>query len=73
MNATAEHRQIAQRPLAGLLVRLGDERQQAWSAFIAGAGLEGFVPSSYPDAIDLVTAFIDRLLGGSVRSGHLTP
>ena len=54
MNATAEHRQIALRPLAGLLGRLGDERQQAWSTFIAGAGHEEFVPSSYPDAIDLV-------------------
>ncbi len=73
MNATAEHRQIALRPLAGLLGRLGGERQQAWSTFIAGAGLEEFVPSSYLDAIDLVTAFIDPLLGGSVRSGHWDP
>jgi hypothetical protein len=73
MNATAEHRQIALRPLAPLLGALGDERQQAWSTFVAGAGLEEFVPSSYPEAIAMVAAFIDPLLGGSVRSGHWDP
>ncbi len=73
VNATADHRQIALRPLAALLAGLGDERQQAWSTFIAGAGLEGLVPSGFPDAINLVAAFIDPLLGGSVESGHWDP
>jgi hypothetical protein len=73
MNATAEHRQVALRPLAALLDGLGDERQQAWSTFIASAGLEGLVPSSYPDAISLAAAFIDPLLDGSVESGHWDP
>lgn len=73
MNATAEHQRVALRPLAALLGGLGDERQQAWSTFIASAGLEEFVPSSYPDAINLVAAFIDPLLGGSVESGHWDP
>jgi len=70
VNATAEHRQVALSPLAALLGGLGDERQQAWSTFIAGASLEELVPSSYPDAINLVAAFVDPLLGGSVESGH---
>ena len=73
MNATAEHQRVALRPLAALLGGLGDERQQAWSTFIASAGLEEFVPSSSPDAINLVAAFIDPLLGGSVESGHWDP
>jgi hypothetical protein len=73
VNATASHRQVALRPLAALLGGLGDERQQAWSTFIAGAGLEELVPSSYTDAISLVAAFIDPLLGGSVESGHWDP
>jgi predicted nucleotidyltransferase component of viral defense system len=73
VNATAEHRQVALRPLAALLGGLGDERQQAWLTFIASAGLEELVPSSYPDAINLVAAFIDPLLGGSVESGHWDP
>jgi predicted nucleotidyltransferase component of viral defense system len=73
VNATAEHRQDALRPLAALLGGLGDERQEAWSTFIAGAGLGGLVPSGYPDAINLVAAFIDPLLGGSVKSGHWDP
>jgi predicted nucleotidyltransferase component of viral defense system len=73
VNATAEHRQVALRPLAELLGRLGNERQQAWSTFIASAGLEGLVPSSYPDAINLVAAFIDPLLTGSVESGQWNP
>ena len=66
MNATAEHRQAVLRPLAALLGGLGNERQRAWSTFIASAGLEGLVPSSYPDAINLVAMFIDPLLDGSV-------
>lgn len=73
VNATAEHRQVALRPLAAILGGLGDERQQAWSTFIAGAGLEQLVPSTYPDAINLVAAFIDPLLRGSFESGHWDP
>jgi hypothetical protein len=73
VNATADHRQVALRPLAVLLSGLGDERQRAWSTFIASAGLEGLVPSSYPDAIGLVAAFIDPLLGGSIGSGRWDP
>ena len=67
MNATAEHRPAVLRPLAALLGGIGGERQQAWSTFIASAGLEGMVPGSYPDAINLVATFIDPLLDGSVR------
>jgi len=48
MNATAEYREAVLRPLAALLGSLGTERQQAWSTFIASAGLEGIVPSSNP-------------------------
>jgi predicted nucleotidyltransferase component of viral defense system len=73
VNATAEHRQVVLRPLAALLGGLGGERQQAWLTFITGAGLEELVPSSYPDAINLVAAFIDPLLSGSVESGHWNP
>jgi len=73
VNATAEHRQVALRPLAALLDGLGIERQRAWSTFVAGAGLEGLVPNSYPDAIDLVAAFIDPLLGASIQAGHWDP
>jgi hypothetical protein len=73
MKATAEHRRALLRPLAALLGGLGNERQQAWSTFIASAGLEGLVPSSYPDAINLVATFIDPLLGGSVQSGQWDP
>jgi predicted nucleotidyltransferase component of viral defense system len=73
MSGTAEHRQVALRPLAAILGGLGDERQQAWSTFIAGAGLEALVPSSYADAINLVAAFIDPLLRGSIGSGHWDP
>jgi predicted nucleotidyltransferase component of viral defense system len=73
VNATAEHRQVALRPLAALLGALGDERQQAWFTFITAAGLEELVPSSYPDAINLVAAFIDPLFVGSVESGHWDP
>jgi predicted nucleotidyltransferase component of viral defense system len=73
VNATAEHRQVPLRPLAALLGGLGDERQQAWSTFITGAGLEGLVPSGYADAINMVAAFIDPLLRGSVESGKWDP
>ena len=73
VKATADHRQVALRPLAALLGGLGDERQRAWSTFITSAGLEDLVPSSYSDAISLVAAFIDPLLGGSVESGHWDP
>ena len=72
MSGTAEHRQVALRPLAAILGGLGDERQQAWSTFIASAGLEGIVPSSYSDAIKLVATFIDPLLDGSL-SGQWDP
>jgi predicted nucleotidyltransferase component of viral defense system len=72
-DATAEHRQVVLRPLAEILEGLGDERQAAWSTFIAGAGLEELVPSSYSDAINLVVAFIDPLLGGSIESGIWDP
>jgi predicted nucleotidyltransferase component of viral defense system len=73
MKATADHRQVVLRPLAEFLGGLGDERQQAWSTFITSAGLEGLVPSRYPDAINLVAAFVDPLLTGSVESGHWNP
>ncbi len=73
MNATAEHREAVLRPLAALLGSLGTQRQQAWSTFIASAGLEGLVPSSYSDAINVVAMFIDPLLDGSVRSGQWDP
>ncbi|MGO8823748.1 MAG: hypothetical protein ACLQU9_00725 [Acidimicrobiales bacterium] len=73
VNATAEHRQAALRPLAALLDGLGNERQQAWSTFVAGASLEDLVPSSYPDAINLVATFIDPLLDGSVQFGQWDP
>jgi len=73
VNATAEHRQVALRPLAPLLGGLGDERQQAWFTFVTGAGLEELVPSTYLDAINLVAAFFDPLAGGSVESGHWDP
>jgi hypothetical protein len=73
MNATAKHREAVLRPLAALLGSLGTERQQAWSTFIASAGLEGLVPGSYSDAIILVAMFIDPLLDGSVRSGQWDP
>ena len=73
MNATAEHREAVLRPLAALLGGLGTERQQAWSTFIASAGLEGLVPGSYSDAINLVAMFIDPLLDGSVQSGQWDP
>ena len=73
VNATAEHRQVALRPLAPLLGGLGDERQQAWFTFVTGAGLEELVPSTYLDAIYLVAAFFDPLAGGSVESGHWDP
>ena len=73
VNATAEHRQVALRPLAPLLGGLGDERQQAWFTFVTGAGLEELVPSTYVDAINLVAAFFDPLAGGSVESGHWDP
>ncbi len=73
VNATAEHRQVVLRPLAALLEGLGDERQVTWSTFIAGAGLEELVPSSYADAINMVAAFIDPLLGGSVEPRHWDP
>jgi predicted nucleotidyltransferase component of viral defense system len=73
VNATAEHRQVPLRRLAALLGGLGDERQQAWSTFITGAGLEGLVPRSYADAINMVAALIDPLLGGSVESGKWDP
>lgn len=73
VSATAEHRQVALRPLAPLLGGLGDERQQAWLTFVTGAGLEELVPSTYLDAINLVAAFFDPLAGGSVESGHWDP
>lgn len=73
VNATAEHRLVALRPLAALLGGLGDDRQQEWFTFITRAGFEELVPSSYADAINLVTAFIDPVLGGSVESGHWDP
>jgi predicted nucleotidyltransferase component of viral defense system len=73
VNATAEHRQVPLRRLAALLGGLGDERQRAWSTFITGAGLEALVPRSYADAINMVAAFIDPLLGGSVESGKWDP
>lgn len=73
VSATAEHRQVALRPLAPLLGGLGDERQQAWFTFVTGAGLEELVPSTYLDAINLVAAFFDPLAGGSVESGHWDP
>ena len=73
INATAGHRQAVLRPLAALLGGLGNERQQAWSTFMASAGLEGPVPSRFLDAINLVAAFIDPLLGGSVESGQWDP
>jgi predicted nucleotidyltransferase component of viral defense system len=73
VTATAEHRHVALRPLAALLGGLGDERQQAWFTFIAGAGLEELATSSFADVINLVTAFIDPVLGGSVESGHWDP
>jgi len=74
MNATAEHREAVLRPLAALLGSLGTERQQAWSTFIASAGLEAaLVPVSYSDAINLVAMFIDPLLDGSVQSGQWDP
>jgi predicted nucleotidyltransferase component of viral defense system len=73
LRATAEHRQVALRPLATLLGGLGDERQQAWSTFISGSGIEEFVPSSYSDAINLVAAFSDPLVVGSADAGHWDP
>ena len=73
INATAGHRQAVLRPLAALLGGLGNERQHAWSTFIASASLEGLVPSRFLDAINLVAAFIDPLLGGSVESGQRDP
>ena len=73
VNATAEHRQVALRPLAALHGSLGDERQQAWFTFVTGAGLEELVPSRYLDAINLVAAFADPLVGGFVESGHWDP
>ena len=73
VNATAEHRQVALRPLAPLLAGLGDERQQAWFTFVTGAGLQEHVPSTYLDAINLVAAFFDPLAAGSVESGDWDP
>lgn len=73
VTATAEHRQVAPRPLAALLGTLGTERQQSWLTLIVGAGLEGLVPSSYTETVALVAAFADPLLGGSIDSGYWDP
>jgi predicted nucleotidyltransferase component of viral defense system len=71
--ATAEHRQVTLRPLVALFGDLGIERQRNWSTFTANAGLDQLVPHDYSEALVLVAAFTDPLLGGIVTTGSWDP
>jgi hypothetical protein len=70
---TSEHRQSTLQPLAGLLNRLGLERQSQWSAYMARSGLAGLLPASYADAIATVIAFADPVLTGMAASVSWDP
>lgn len=70
ISATAVHRGTALRPLADVLVRLGGERQAAWERFLARAGLNRDLPTSYQEAIRRIAEFADPVLTGSKVSGR---
>jgi hypothetical protein len=73
MSSTSAYRQSTLRPLAGLLDRLGPERQSQWSAYMARSGLAGLLPASYPDAIASVISFADPVLTGAAASANWDP
>lgn len=70
ISATAAYRGTKLRPLAEVLVRLGGERQAAWERFLARAGLNSDLPSSYEEAIRRIAEFADPVLTGSRASGR---
>lgn len=71
--ATAAHRQSEIRPLRSVLVMLADERQGDWERFARRAGLDGELPSSYGEVIEMVVEFADPILGGSLEAGEWDP
>ncbi len=73
MRSTSEYRQSTLRSLAGLLDRLGLERQSQWSAYMARSGLAGLLPASYADAIATVISFADPVLTGMAASASWDP
>ena len=64
ITATATHRKAALRPLGGILVTLGRDRQSSWTAFLDRSGLADALPASYGEAISEVIRFTDPVLRG---------
>jgi hypothetical protein len=68
--ATAAFRQVELRPVGDVLRTLGQDRQSQWQRYLARAGLEGFLPSEFPEAIRQVTCFADPVITGVVTRGR---
>jgi hypothetical protein len=73
LEATAAHRQVTLRPLSSSITDL-PQRQPYYTAWLRrqGPAATGY-PTSFADAVAVVTAFADPLIRGEARGMHWDP
>lgn len=59
---TADHRDVQLRSLRAAVVTLGADRQVNWLRYVARAGLQDDLPSTYDDAIGVIADFAEPIL-----------
>jgi hypothetical protein len=74
LEATAAHRRITLRPLSSIISDLPQQRQPSYSAWLRrqGPAATGY-PTSFADAVAVITAFADPLISGEARGKDWDP
>jgi hypothetical protein len=74
LEATAAHRRITLRPLSSSISDLPQQRQPSYSAWLRRQGpAASDYPTSFADAVAVITAFADPLISGQARGMHWDP
>ena len=74
LGATAAHRRITLRPLSSSITDLPQQRQPSYSAWLRrqGPAATGY-PTSFADAVAVITALADPLISGEARGKDWDP
>lgn len=74
LEATAAHRQVTLRPLSSSITDLAQRRQPSYTAWLRrqGSAATGY-PTSFADAVAVITAFADPLISGEAQGRRWDP
>ncbi len=74
LEATAAHRRITLQPLSSSITDLPQQRQPSYTAWLRrqGSAAIGY-PTSFADAVAVITAFADPLISGEARGKDWDP